>query len=102
MSRDLTCETDVWPRVGWPRSHKCGRKAVAKSEDGKPVCKIHSLEYREKAAKAAEIRDIQSLAEISYSWHGKSFFDALLQIAQGHNNPRERAREAIKILTGDE
>lgn len=40
--------------TNFPRFHRCTRKAVTKSKDGKPVCKQHSDEATEVRAKLRE------------------------------------------------
>lgn len=92
------CQKRVWDSF---HNHICGKKAAYLDGDGKPACKLHSAAAKAQRELASEMRYTQERAEGEYRWNAKQMFDALLLIAQGHNDPRTLAREAIKPITGD-
>lgn len=92
------CAAEVSDPTMFASYHQCTRKArYDPDENGKPTtCKIHSeaaIAARRTKQDAAYQAD--SLRH-SYQLYGKSFFDALQEIADGHNDPRSLAAEKIK------
>jgi len=90
------CSVDVSERGFW-HVHRCARKAVV-FVSGKGYCKQHNPGRLpiERAVSA----ECHKLHDDRMRWDGARFFEALLKIAQGHNDPRSLARETIKHVTG--
>lgn len=80
----------------WPSFHQCSRKATV---DG-AWCKVHSPEYlAEKRRIEREKYETQSKASTRkwfFQSKGESFYDALQQIANGHNDARGFAEDVLK------
>lgn len=94
------CCIEVTPneRGGAAHRHQCRRKrgygpnsAYCKQHDPAAVAKRHSaIDARADAAWLAR----------RYEFSGKRFYDALVRIAEGHNDPRGLAQRVIDDFTG--
>ncbi len=89
------CCAEVTPneRGGGARRHQCNNKRGY--GPGLAYCKTHNPDAV--AAKRAERQaayDAKWEAR-RYEWHGREFFNALDQIANGHNDARGLAQEII-------
>lgn len=87
------CCVGVWPNERGSIEHQCRNKRGY--GPGLSYCKTHdpaSVKAREDKSQA-KFR-AQYNAD-RYGWHGKTFFDALQKIADGHNDARGLAQEVI-------
>lgn len=87
------CFEVVSYHTNWPSYHQCSRKR-GHGPDG-AYCKQHdpkAVESREAVSKAANAKKWN---QERYQWSGRIFFDALLKIAEGHNDARGLAQEVI-------
>jgi hypothetical protein len=100
----LCCEA-VWIREGnWSRESQCTRKRGFGPDLA--YCKQHDPAAVEARKKAATAKYNEQHNRERYSWHGRSFFDALQKIADGHNDARGFAhgkpdgavREALRAI----
>lgn len=92
------CAKEVSDSSLWGHYHQCTRKAkYDPDENGKPTtCKVHSEAAI--AARRAKQEDAQRVSSHMF-WlqkYGATFFDALKEIADGHNDPRALAAAKIK------
>jgi len=80
----------------WPSYHQCSRKA---SIDG-IWCKQHSPAEIERKKQAENIKNEeerqQRMKRDFIEWNGNTFYEALLKISEGHNDPINFAREVLK------
>ena len=87
------CIAEVRPTNGWISS-QCARKRGYGS-DGL-YCKQHDPSVAKKRGEIAKLRsEIKYRSESLYRYEGKRLFLILQQIAEGHNDPRALASEAI-------
>ncbi len=90
--RPERCQHEVtFYQSNWPNHKQCDRKHLP----GSQFCKQH-----DPAAIAARRAESDKRGEIAWlkrrkEFRAEQFFDALKRIADGDNNPRETAREAI-------
>ena len=94
------CHVGVWSRERWSTYAQCSRKGAYDAViDGKPVkvCAIHrpdAVAERE-AAKQARY-DAEQRKWARQHKRPTEYRDALRSIANGHNDPRSLAREALE------
>ncbi|MFT3987158.1 hypothetical protein [Aestuariivirga sp.] len=93
------CSVEVSTRGYW-QSHQCARKAVLTIE-GKGYCKQHSPDRRAEECKRQQLDYAQERHFSDLKWQGEKFFEALLKISRGHNDPRQLALDALRNITGD-
>jgi hypothetical protein len=94
------CCARVWSSERFSRAHQCQRKR-GHGPDG-AYCKQHDPAALEARKKATEARYNERFNEERYQWHGREFFNALVKIAEGHNDPRGLAREIIDAFKAGE
>lgn len=88
------CCVEVGRDMGrWTQFGQCSKKRGFGPD--KAFCKIHDPDVvkarREKAEAAYNVKRNQE----RYSWYGRHFFDALKEIADGHNDARGHAQAVI-------
>lgn len=92
---DLTrCCEAIWTKERWSRQLQCGRKRGHGPDQA--FCKQHDPSVV--SARKAEMKKRADAAWLArrYEIHGKSFFETLKKIADGHNDARGLAQEAIR------
>lgn len=87
------CCEPVWTNERWSRQHQCNRKR-GHGPDG-AYCKQHDPVAARARRGAADARSTAQWNARRYEFHGRTFFDALLKIAEGHNDARGLAQEVI-------
>ena len=93
------CQQEVYvSEGGWPRYYQCSRRPLA----GTQHCKQHQPDAIEARRAEADKRHQKAWRKRMMEFAGPTFFDALKKIADGDNNPRETAREAIARFMSDE
>lgn len=86
------CQERIARYIGsWPHFGQCLRAAAVGDR-----CKQHSPEVRAHKAAKREEQANADRRQRRLEWAGPRFYEALKQIAEGHNDPRIVAREAIK------
>lgn len=92
---DMTrCCEEVTRYIGnWPHSGQCARKR-GYGPDG-AYCKQHDPEAAAKRKAEVDEREAVRWRKQRLEWAGPRFYVVLKQIADGHNDPRSIAREAI-------
>lgn len=95
----LCCES-VWPNDRFPIPHQC-RKKRGFGPDG-AYCKQHDPAAKKSRQAASEARWNQKWNTERYQIHGRTFFDALVKIADGHNDARGLAQEVIATFKNGE
>lgn len=69
--------------------------------DGYWFCKIHDPEAAKKRQEESSRRDSEAFRKRMLEFNGPRYFRVLLEIADGHNDPRTLAEEAIKQYRSD-
>jgi len=87
------CCEEVWSRERWSRHHQCG-KPRGHGPDG-AYCKQHDPEVVKARKAAVDARGKEAWNKSMLEAYGKTFYDALVKIADGHNDARGLAQEAI-------
>jgi len=92
---DLTrCCEEVTRYIGnWPHYGQCTRKRGFGPDEA--YCKQHDPEAVAARRKEADERGESKYRQQRLEWAGPRFFKVLKQIADGHNDPRSIAQEAI-------
>lgn len=75
------CCVDVRDSGRWPSFHRCSRKSLVVRE-GKPYCRQHDPEKMAKKKAARDAKYEADMLERAYGWHGKKFYQALVEIAE--------------------
>lgn len=88
----LCCE-EVWPSQRGEMHHQCRKKRG--HGPGEAYCKTHNPEAVKARKEAANEEYRVKTNKMRYSWNGRVFFNALQQIADGHNDARGLAQEVI-------
>ena len=88
------CCEQVRDQERWPRYHRCRFKAAV-TREGKPYCRVHDPKLREIKVKERQRDWNTKQNQERFKWHGRTFYNALKQIAEGHNDPGALARETI-------
>ncbi len=88
------CQESSVPDRGtnWPSFHQCMRAANAKSPGW---CKQHSPEEVARLAKMQDDKYNADWKRRRIELYGSHFLQVLQRIAEGHNDPRRLAREAL-------
>lgn len=95
----LCCE-EVASRDRWAHFYQCSKKR-GHGPDG-AYCKQHDPAAAKARREEADTRRRDKWNAARYEWHGRIFFDALLKIAEGHNDARGLAQEIIdKFKAGE-
>lgn len=92
------CCMEVWSKDRWSRASQCGRKR-GHGPDG-AYCAQHDPRVAQKRTRDAAARADASWQRRRYEFNGKSFYDVLVKIAGGHNDPRGLAQEVIDTFNG--
>lgn len=88
------CCEEVWSRERWSRHSQCSRPR-GHGPDG-AYCKQHDPAIVEARQKAVEIAGNKRHRNDMMRAFGSSFLAILRQIADGHNDPRAIASEAVR------
>lgn len=89
------CCVEVGRPIGaWTQYGQCGRKRGF-GPDGE-YCKQHDPAEVAKRAKAADDKYQAERNQDRFKWYGRTFYDALQKIADGHNDARGLAQEVIE------
>ena len=78
----------------WPHYYQCSRKN-GHGPDG-AYCKQHVPDVVAKRDEERRERELARYRKQQMEWAGPRWFNVLKQIADGHNDPRSLAKEAIK------
>ena len=84
------CKTRVTIPGIWSQDHQCSRKA---KKDG--FCKQHHPDTVAARDKKSQEKADADWGEVRYKIHGKSFYKILVEIRDGHNDPRQLATEIL-------
>lgn len=87
------CCEQVWSRERWSRHYQC-TKPRGHGPDG-AYCKQHDPDVVKARHAAADARSKAKWNKERHQIHGRTFFDALVKIAAGHNDARGLAQETI-------
>lgn len=87
----LCCDS-VWDKTSW-KSYQCSRPRG--HGPGLAYCKQHDPASKAARQAANPRRYNQKHNQERYQWYGRQFFDALQQIADGHNDARGLAQQVI-------
>lgn len=91
---DLTrCCAKVWSKDSWSREGQCNRKR-GYGPDG-AYCRQHDPKVAAERRKQVDERYQEKRRARMMEVHGKTFYDALVEIAAGNNDARGLAREVI-------
>lgn len=88
----LCCE-EVSDRERWARRHQCSKKR-GYGPDG-AYCKQHDPEAVKARQAASDARGKEAWRKRMLEAYGCTFFDVLTKIADGHNDARGLAKEAV-------
>lgn len=87
------CEGVVRYIANWPHHGQCARKRGHGPD--RAYCKQHVPEKVKERQAEADKRQGVAHEKLRLEWAGPRFFKVLKQIADGHNDPRALAQEAI-------
>lgn len=87
------CEEVSDSSTRWPLYHQCSKKR-GYGPDG-AYCKQHDPDVVKAREAANAARATAKWNKQRYEWNGRRFYDALLKIAEGHNDARGLAQEII-------
>ena len=87
------CCAEVSANERWPRYHQCSKRR-GHGADG-AYCKQHDPAVAKARADAADARGKAKWNAGRYEIYGRTFFDALLKIAEGYNDARGLAQDTI-------
>jgi hypothetical protein len=87
------CCEEVHSRDRWTKFYQC-TKPRGHGPDG-AYCKQHDPAAVQARRTASDARWNEKWNAERYQWHARSFFDALVKIAEGHNDARGLAQEVI-------
>jgi hypothetical protein len=94
------CKEVIDTSTRWTRWHQCGRKNGHGPEGA--YCKQHSPDVEAARNKATQERQHQAFLEESrkqfLGYGGKFLIVALKAIEDGHNDPRQLAKETLDLL----
>lgn len=89
------CCAEITYYIGqWPHQKQCGKKC-GYGPDG-AYCKVHDPKAVEERREKSDARYREKTNKERYQWYGKTFYDALEQIANGHNDAMGLAKAVIK------
>jgi hypothetical protein len=89
----LCCEEVSDNSTRWPRYHQCSKKR-GHGPDG-AYCKQHDPEVVKARRAASDARGQEAWNKRLIESYGKTFYDALVKIADGHNDARGLAQETV-------
>lgn len=87
------CCEEVWSKDRWSRASQCGRKRGHGPDSA--YCRQHDPEAAAKRQREAAERGAAKWRTRLLEIYGKTFYDALVKIASGHNDARGLAQEAL-------
>lgn len=87
------CEKVFGDRTSPPGGYQCLRPR-GHGPDG-AYCKQHDPAAVKARQAASTAKYNAQMNQERYGWHGRSFYNVLVQIAEGHNDARGLAQEAI-------
>jgi len=87
------CERVFGDRSSPPGGHQCQRPR-GHGPDG-AYCKQHDPDAVKARNAASTARYNEKRNRERYQWYGREFFDALVKIAEGHNDARGLAQQVI-------
>lgn len=87
------CCEEVWSRERWSRHYQC-TKPRGHGPDG-AYCKQHDPEVAAKRRAEVDARSKASWRKRMIEVYGQTFYEALVKIADGHNDARGLAQETI-------
>ena len=90
------CCQAVWSRDRWSKGDQCVRKR-GYGPDG-AYCKQHDPAAVKARNEAKKTHYNAKWNATRYEMHGRTFFNALVKIAEGHNDARGLAQEVIDIF----
>lgn len=94
------CEEVTFYIGRWPKNKQCDRKRGYGPDQA--YCKQHDPAAVEKRRGAADARYRDAQNKRRYELYGRTFFDALKKIADGHNDPRTLAMDITqKFIDGE-
>lgn len=94
------CCAAVWTKERWSRQHQCHRMRGFGPYGA--YCKQHDPDAVKAREVASNKRSNNQMNARRYEWYGRTFFDALLKIAEGHNDARGLAQEVIATFKSGE
>lgn len=96
------CCVEIYPneRGGAAHRHQCNRKR-GHGPDG-AYCKQHDPEIVKARKREVAAQQEEAWQKRRLEFGGKAFFDALVMIAAGHNDPRALAQKTIAPFVRDE
>jgi hypothetical protein len=94
------CCEEVTPneRGGYARRYQCQRKRGHGPDEA--YCKQHDPDAAKKRQMDSQAKNEIAWQQRRYEISGKRFYDALVKIAEGHNDPRGLAHEIIDDFKG--
>lgn len=88
------CCEEVTRYIGnWPSSGQCVRKRG--HGPGEQYCKQHDPEAVAARRAEADAKATKDFNARRFQYHGRTFYNALKQIAEGHNDARGLAQEVL-------
>lgn len=87
------CCEEVASRERWTRFSQCNRPRGHGPDNA--YCKQHDPEAVKARREAADARANEAWRKRRLEWYGSSFYDALVKIAEGHNDARGLAQKII-------
>lgn len=90
------CCESIWTKERWSRHQQCGRRRGFGPE--KAYCKQHDPDAVAARKAVAEEKYQKEHERDQIKWSAQRLFAALCKIADGDNDPRATAAEAIKGL----
>lgn len=87
------CCQEIWTRERWSRHMQCS-KPRGHGPDG-AYCKQHDPEVVAKRKAEKQVRGEVAWNKLLMEAYGKTFHDALVKIAEGHNDARGLAQETL-------
>jgi hypothetical protein len=87
------CCVEIWSSERWSRASQCSKKR-GHGPDG-AYCKQHDPAVAKARREASDARSKKQWNERRYETYGRTFFNTLAKIADGHNDARGLAQETI-------
>lgn len=94
------CEEVADTSLNWTHFHQCSRKRGFGPDEA--YCRQHDPAAVEERRRASDERFTKEMNQRRVQLHGRTFYEALKQIAEGHNDARGLAQEVLgKFHEGD-
>jgi hypothetical protein len=87
------CCKEVWSSERWSRAYQCQRQRGHGPDEA--YCKQHVPDAAKARQEAAATRWRDKYNAERYQTHGRTFYNALVKIAEGYNDARGLAEETI-------